>query len=64
MGYVPEDDAWLTSGDLEMEVIDNISGATLELYVGCKAASYSRSYQKHTLSLDTASFRCLRREAV
>jgi hypothetical protein len=63
-GFIPEDDAWLTSGDLEMEVIDNISGATLELYTGCKAASHSRSYQKHVICGENANFRALKREVV
>jgi hypothetical protein len=63
-GFIPEDADWLTSGDLEMEVIDNISGATLELYTGCKAASHTRSYQKHTVCGENASFRALKRETV
>ena len=64
LGYVPNDDAWLTSGDLELEVIDNVNGKTLELYTGCKAASHSRSYQKHVVCGENASFRALSKSSV
>jgi hypothetical protein len=59
LGLVPGSDEVLTSGALEIEVIDNVAGQTLELYTGCKAASHSRSYGKHVVSGENATFRAL-----
>lgn len=59
LGFVPTSDEVLTAGGLEIEVIDNVSGETLELYTGAKVASYSRQYSKHALSGMDATFRAL-----
>jgi len=59
LGFVPASTDWLTSGALEIEVLDKITGATQELYTGCKCASHSRSYAKHTVSGESATFRAL-----
>lgn len=55
-GFVPNSNEWLTAGTLEIEVIDKITGETQELYVGCKASSYSRDYNKHVISGCNATF--------
>lgn len=59
LGLVPNSDEVLTSGDLEIEVIDNVSGTTLELYTGCKVASGTRNYSKHAITSEAATFRAL-----
>lgn len=59
LGYVPNSTEYLTSGALEIEILDNISGQTLEHYVGCKAASCGRSYGKHSPVVEDASFRAI-----
>jgi hypothetical protein len=59
LGFVPETNDILTSGELEIEIIDNVTGTTLEHYVGCKAASHSRNYGKHGIAGQNASFRAL-----
>jgi hypothetical protein len=57
LGYVPEAGAYLTSGELSIEIIDKSSGQTIEHYSGCKAASHSRTYGKHTISSENVTFR-------
>lgn len=59
LGYQPGSTDYLTSGDLEIEMLDNISGQTLEHYTGVKMASSSRSYGKHTITTEDATFRAL-----
>ena len=59
LGFIPTADTWLTSGALEIEVIDAITFVTQEHYVGCKCATHSRSYAKHTISGESATFRAL-----
>lgn len=61
LGFVPADDDWMTGGEMEIEVIDKISGETQELYLGCKAESHSRSYAKHVISGENATFRALKK---
>lgn len=58
LGYVPESKDYLTSGEIEIEVIDRL-GDTQELYSGCKAASTGRSYGKHAPSTEDITFRAL-----
>ena len=62
LGFIPGRDEYLTSGAMQIEVIDKVSGETIELYEGCKAASYSRTYGKHTLSTGSATFRALSKQ--
>lgn len=57
LGFVPKSEEYLSSGELEIEIIDKVSLQTVELYVGCKAASHSRSYGKHQISGEDVSFR-------
>ncbi len=59
VGLIPGSDQWLTAPELEVEIIDKVSGATLELYTGCKFASHSRTYGKHTISGESFSLRAL-----
>lgn len=59
LGFAPNSDEVLTAGDLEVEVIDNVSGETLELYTGCKVASGTRSYSKHAITVESAQIRAL-----
>lgn len=49
LGFVPTEDDWLTAPELEVEVIDKVSGKTVELYTGCKFATHSRNYQAHMI---------------
>ena len=59
LGFVPNSTDWLTSGALEIEVIDSITFVTQEHYTGCKCASHSRTYAKHTICGESATFRAL-----
>lgn len=56
MGYMPESKDYLTSGEMDIEIIDNISGKTLEHYTGCKIASSGRDYGKHAPVSESATF--------
>lgn len=49
LGMVPNSDAWLTAPELEMELIDSVTGTTIENYTGCKFNSHSRRYGKHQI---------------
>lgn len=57
LGFVPKSDSYLISEEMEIEIQDKISGETLELYVGCKAASHERRYDKHAITGENATFR-------
>lgn len=50
LGFVPNSDAWLTAPELSVEVIDTVSGATIENYTGCKFNTHSRRYTKHQVT--------------
>lgn len=56
LGYLPDSKEYLTSGELDIEIIDNITGATLEHYTGCKAANAGRDYSKHGPSTESITF--------
>lgn len=62
LGFVPTSDDYLTSGELEIEVSDKVSGVPLELYTGCKAATHARQYNKHVISSENVTFRALHKE--
>jgi hypothetical protein len=49
LGIVPTSAEWLTAPELEIEIIDTVSGGTVELYTGAKFATHSRKYSKHTI---------------
>lgn len=49
LGLVPQSDSWLTAPELTIELIDSVTGATIENYVGCKFNSHSRRYGKHQI---------------
>lgn len=53
------DETIFTSGELDIEILDVISGTTLELYTGCKMASGNRNYGKHTIVVEDAVFRAI-----
>ena len=59
LGYLPGSNDYLTSGALEVEILSNIDGTTLEHYTGVKLASSSRSYGKHAPATEDAQFRAL-----
>ena len=63
-GFVPTADDWMTAGVVDIEVLDKITGQTIELYTGCRADSHSRSYAKHSLSGQNASFRAIHKQTV
>ena len=50
LGFVPNSDAWLTAPELSIEVIDSVSGTTIENYTGCKFNTHSRRYTKHQVT--------------
>jgi hypothetical protein len=50
LGHVPTSEEWLTAPELEVEVIDTVSGTTVELYTGCKFNTHNRRYTAHRIS--------------
>lgn len=58
LGFVPTSEEWLTAPEFEVEIQDRIAGATVELYMGCKFATHSRSYQKHAVVGENFTIRC------
>lgn len=62
LGYLPDSKEYLTSGELDIEIIDNVSGATLEHYTGCKAANAGRDYSKHGPSTESITFFAIHKE--
>ena len=50
LGFVPNSDEWLTAPELSVEVIDTVSGTTIENYTGCKFNTHSRRYTKHQVT--------------
>ena len=58
-GYMPTNTQYLTAGALEIEVLDNVTGQTLEHYTGVKMASCGRTYGKHVPCTEDATFRAL-----
>ena len=50
LGFVPTSAEWLTAPELTVEVIDTVSGSTVENYTGCKFNTHSRRYTKHTVT--------------
>ena len=63
LGYMPGSNDYLTSGALELEILSNVDGTTLEHYTGLKLASSSRSYGKHAPTTEDAQFRALHKVA-
>lgn len=55
-------DGILESPEWSLEILDKTSLRTLELYHGCKFASGSRNYGKHTLSGEDAVIRARSKE--
>lgn len=55
LGLVPNSNEVLTAPEFEVEVIDRISGATLELYTGCKFNTHERRYSKHVIASESFS---------
>jgi len=50
LGFVPTSEEWLTAPELEVEIIDTVSGTTIELYTGCKFNTHSRRYTAHRVT--------------
>ena len=55
LNYVPNSDEWLTAPELSVEVVDTVSGTTIENYTGCKFNSHSRRYTKHQITGESFS---------
>lgn len=55
LGFVPNSDEWLTSNELSIEVIDTVSGTTIENYTGCRFNTHSRRYTKHQITGESFS---------
>ena len=62
LGYMPESKDYLTSGEVDIEIIDSISGQTMEHYTGCKMASCGRDYGKHAPVSESATFFAIHKE--
>ncbi len=62
LGLVPTSDEYLNSGELEIEVLDKVTQAPVEVYEGCKIANWSRRYNKHVTSSESATFRARHRQ--
>ena len=50
LNFVPNSDEWLTAPELSVEVVDTVSGTTIENYTGCKFNTHSRRYTKHQVT--------------
>ena len=61
-GFVPTSEQYLMPPEFEVEILDRVSGETVELYTQCKLASYARSYGKHVISVENATIRSLHKE--
>ncbi|MGE3550351.1 MAG: hypothetical protein AB7I29_10700 [Geobacter sp.] len=61
LGFVPRGEEWLTAPELEVEVIDTVSGQTIELYTGCKFNSHSRRYTAHRITGESFQIRARHR---
>ena len=61
LGFIPRGNDWLKAPEFEVEIIDK-GGETVELYTGCKFASHSREYSKHTITGQSWSMRGLHKE--
>lgn len=59
LGIVPTSADWLTAPELEVEIIDSVSGRTVELYTGCKFATHSRKYGKHQITGEDFTIRAM-----
>lgn len=62
LGFVPKSDQWLTAPELEVEIIDKVTGETIELYTGAKFATHSREYSKHTITGQQFTIRAIHKE--
>lgn len=59
LGIAPTSKQYLTSGELDISIVDQVSLEPIETYSGCKMTSSSRSYGKHAPSTAEATFRAL-----
>ncbi|KAA0888767.1 hypothetical protein [Oryzomonas rubra] len=50
LGFIPNSTGWLTAPELAVEVVDSVSGETVESYSGCKFNTHSRKYNKHSIT--------------
>lgn len=48
LGFIPNRDEWLSAEGFSVEVQDD-KYSTLENYTGCKFATHTRTYAKHTV---------------
>lgn len=62
LGFVPTAEEWLTAPEFEIEIVDKVTGETIELYTGCKFATHSREYNKNTITGQSWSCRSLHKE--
>lgn len=59
LGFQPKRTEYLTSGEMDIEILDTASGETLEHYSGCKLATSGRTYGKHSPTTQEATFMAL-----
>lgn len=57
LGFVPTSEEWLTAPELELEVIDTVTGTTIELYTGCKFNTHQRRYTAHRITGESFTMR-------
>lgn len=62
LGFVPSSDQYLLPPNLDIEIIDKVSGETVEHYTGGLVATHGRSIGKHVLSVEDVTVRCRHKE--
>lgn len=61
-GFVPNSTQYINPPSMELEILDKVTGETLEHYTGVKVESYDRTYGKHALSVERVSLRARHKE--
>lgn len=62
LGFVPTTAEWLTAPELNVEVIDAVSGETVETYTGCKFNTHQRTYTAHRITGERFQIKARHRE--
>jgi hypothetical protein len=55
LGFIPEANDYLASPYLQLEILDNVSGATIRHLVGGKPANCNMTVNKHAPGIENAS---------
>lgn len=62
-GFIPTQEQYINPPSMDLEILDNQTGETLEHYTGAKVESYDRTYGKHALSIERVTLRARHKEA-